>query len=517
MARYKEYSYEQGKFIPIAFDKQILPGTFEYTLSYLIDHEIDLSMFDARYRNDETGAPAYDPALLLKIVLYAYSRGITSSREMERACRENVMFMALSADTQPHFSTIADFISGMGEQIVPLFRNVVLICDELGLIGQEMFAIDGCKLPSNASKEWSGTKAELTAKKRKLEKAIRGIVARHRASDARGQDAALPAHEQQYIATLKAQVKKLKRWLDANDDKPGKSGKPKKSNLTDNESAKIKTGKGVIQGYDGVASVDAKRQVVVHAEAFGEAQEHDLLVPMVEGTQANLRAIGRVDGLSPRSKLSADSGFHNEANVRYLYEAGIDAYLPDTGFRKRDPRFAAVERFRARSKHDKQLYFGRTPKRFTSPDFHYDPKTHTCICPAGKQLYSNGRANNLGGYEALKFRGAKRDCVPCPLRAQCMRDPSKTQTRQVAIFIGRSKQAPPRYIDQMRQKIDTLEGRRHYSRRLGIVEPVFANLCSSLGLRRFSLRTRCKVDIQWKLYCTVHNLLKIHRYGPGFT
>jgi len=59
MARYKEYSYEQGKFIPIHFDKQILPGTFEYTLSYVIDDEIDLSLFDQRYKNDETGAPAY--------------------------------------------------------------------------------------------------------------------------------------------------------------------------------------------------------------------------------------------------------------------------------------------------------------------------------------------------------------------------------------------------------------------------------------------------------------------------
>jgi transposase len=82
MAKYKKYSYEQARFIPIHFDKQILPGTFEYTLSYLIDNEIDLSLFDSRYNNDETGAPAYDPSILLKIVLYAYSRGIVSSRKI---------------------------------------------------------------------------------------------------------------------------------------------------------------------------------------------------------------------------------------------------------------------------------------------------------------------------------------------------------------------------------------------------------------------------------------------------
>ena len=145
MARYKDVNYHQDKLIPISFHKQILPGTFEYTLSYLIDHELDLSVFDSRYHNDETGAPAFDPAVLLKIVIYAYSRGITSSRKIEQACRENIIFMALSADTQPHFTTIADFISQMDEQIVPLFRNVLLMCYELKMVGAEMFAIDGCK------------------------------------------------------------------------------------------------------------------------------------------------------------------------------------------------------------------------------------------------------------------------------------------------------------------------------------------------------------------------------------
>jgi transposase len=91
MARYKNYSYEQGEMIPISFREQVLPGTFEYTLSYLIDHELDLSAFDERYSNDDTGRPAYDPALLLKIVLYAYARGIVSSRQIERCCRENVI------------------------------------------------------------------------------------------------------------------------------------------------------------------------------------------------------------------------------------------------------------------------------------------------------------------------------------------------------------------------------------------------------------------------------------------
>jgi transposase len=511
MARYKDVHYDQDKFIPVSFQKQILPGTFEYTLSYLVDNELDLSVFDDRYCNDETGAPAFDPGVLLKIVIYAYSRGITSSRDIEQACRENIIFMALSADTQPHFTTIASFISTMGQQIVPLFRNVLLICDELKLIGGDMFAIDGCKLPGNASKSWSGTKAELRQKQKKLEKAARAMLKHHRETDARPENAQTQ-REVQAVHSIKAKARKIQRWLNDNADKPGKGKKPRKSNITDNESAKMKTSKGVIQGYDGVACVDAKHQIIVHGEAFGEAQEHDLLKPVMKSTEEHFQAIGHND-IFKTTKLTADSGFYNTANVTHLYQHGIDGYLPDLGFRKRDPRFAEVERYRARDKKDKRAYYGQKTRHYTSPDFHYDEATHTCVCPAGKKLYSNGRANNMGGYEALMFRGAKRDCVPCTHRDKCFKDPGKTQTRQVAIFIGRSKQAKPRYLDLMRKKIDTREGRYQYSRRMGIVEPVFGNICSALRLNRFSLRGKKKVDIQWKLYCMVHNLLKIHRYG----
>ena len=202
MPRYKPYSYAQGKFIPVMFSKQILPGTFEYTLSYLIDHELDLSIFDDRFKNDETGAPAYDPRILLKIVLYAYSRGIVASRRIEQCCCENVIFMALSADTRPHFTTIADFVSSMDKEIVHLFLQVLLVCDQQKLIGKEMFAIDGCKLPSNASKEWSGTKAAFNKKVAKLEQAIGRMLEKHREQDARETEADPNKQEEQYIEKL---------------------------------------------------------------------------------------------------------------------------------------------------------------------------------------------------------------------------------------------------------------------------------------------------------------------------
>ena len=136
MPRFKEYDYNQAVMVPVSFDRQILPGTFEHSVNYLVDEKLDLSIFESKFKNDDTGRPAYDPAILLKIVLLAYSRGVTSSRKIEALCRENVVFMAISADSRPHFTSISNFISGCPEQIAKLFQQVILICDDLGQRGQ---------------------------------------------------------------------------------------------------------------------------------------------------------------------------------------------------------------------------------------------------------------------------------------------------------------------------------------------------------------------------------------------
>lgn len=513
MARYKEYDYTQGKFIPVYFDKQILAGTFEHTLHYLIDNKIDLSIFDERYRNDETGAPAYDPAILLKIILYAYSKGITSSREIAQCCRENVIFMALSADTTPHFTTIADFISSAGHEVIRLFLQVLLYCDELGLIGREMFAIDGCKMPSNASKEWSGTKEELRRKKEKMEKAVRQIIGRHREMDKKEKGDETTKRERHYVETIEKKIKKIDEWLGENEDKPGKTGKPVKSNITDNESAKMKTSHGVIQGYNGVAVVDDKHQVIVHAEAFGAAQEHDLLKPMIEGTRENFEEIGAKD-VFKKTKLVADSGYHTEENMKMVMSEGIDAYIADTQFRKRDPRFAEVDRYKERSRKEQRQFLGITllyhPREFTITE----DKKH-CICPMGKKLYFQANVV-INGYKAMKFHGRKTECRVCTARAKCLKYPDRTEARQVSFFQGRSEKLPETFTAKMKRKIDSIKGRMTYNRRLGTAEPPFAHIRSMLRLDRFTLRGKRKVNTQWLLYCITHNLLKVHRYGEGF-
>src|SRR3954468_22571026 len=193
MARYKPYDLNQSKMIPLSYADQVVEGSFEHALNEIVEEHLDLSVFEKRYANDETGRPAYDPRILLKVVLYGYYKGMISSRALAEACRRNVVFMALSADTRPHFTTLAGFVSELDGEIVGLFRDVLLYASELGLIGKEHFAVDGCKLPSNASKRWSGTHQELEAKRRKLERVAERIVTRHLERDVleKGSQAAL--------------------------------------------------------------------------------------------------------------------------------------------------------------------------------------------------------------------------------------------------------------------------------------------------------------------------------------
>ncbi|WP_344797725.1 transposase [Litoribacillus peritrichatus] len=97
--------------VVINFEEQIQPGSFEYALHNLISHRLDLSIFHPRFKNDKNGRPAYDPVIMLKIILFAYSKGITSSREIQWSCETNIIFKALSCDTVPHFTSIASFVS----------------------------------------------------------------------------------------------------------------------------------------------------------------------------------------------------------------------------------------------------------------------------------------------------------------------------------------------------------------------------------------------------------------------
>ena len=500
MAKYKNYDYSQSLLIPVSLEDQLMPGTLEFAIHTLVERRMDMSVFDGNYQNDETGRRAYDPKILLKVVLLAYSRALLSSRQIERACCENVIFMALSCNQRPDHSTIAAFVSSMRDQILPLFCDILLVCEQENLLGGTIFALDGLKLRSNASMEWSGKISEISKKKEKIEQKVKLLMEEQITTDKDDGDAlADRLHREQQIEKLHKKADRIDKWLRKNDAKISiTTGRELQSNVTDNESAKMKTSHGTIQGYNGQALVDGKHQVVVHAEAFGNGQDNQHLAPMVDGAKENIKKIGQSGDYFENKIFTADSNYHNQNTLKKCQEEKLDAYIPDLRFRTRDARFAT----RPRSKLKKS-------EKYVLEDFRYDEVKDQYICPNGKTLKLNLKKYILDRNIYRRYLADEKDCKQCSLKSRCFYR-KNTKRRSLDVPIGADEN---NYSKAMGEKIDSDKGRKIYPQRMAIVEPVFANIRTQKRMDRFTFKGKIKVNIQWMLYCMVHNIEKIMNFG----
>ena len=197
----------------------------------------------------------------------------------------------------------------MSDTVAKLFAQVLLICDRQGLFGRQMFAIEGVQLPANASKAKSGTRADYQRQLDRMELATTQILEKHKSADGSATDDAFIKRDVQKLEHLQTETQQqLCEFL--------------AKNLEDR-----KGNKGMIQGYTGVATVDEKAQIIVDAQAHGTGSEQELLLPVI-GAVAALRNADTV--------ITADAGYHSTANLKALDEQGINAYIPDKGYRKRD-------------------------------------------------------------------------------------------------------------------------------------------------------------------------------------
>jgi hypothetical protein len=360
------------------------------------------------------------------------------------------------------------------------------------------------KLSANVSKEWSGTLEELKHKRDKLQEKLQRVMAEHKQAD-RQPELELERQKKRE-RRFQVQVERLNQFLEEQKPKLGSDGKEIQSNAVDNESVKMPTSHGVLQGYNAQALVDSKHQVILAAETFS-SQDHENIEPMLAGAKKNVAAIGKDETYFQGKQLTADSNYHSFHSLAVCREEQIDAYIPDIQFRKRDPRFAEQERFRD-GIHGRQRSDAK-PGLFTASDFSFDPNKQVYRCPQGKELTCHAR-NQVNRYRTYDiYHARKEDCVRCPLKARCLSQPTSSR-RYLSVPV---ETQPPNLIDEMKAKIDTEQGKQFYARRLGIVEPVFANICVHKHMNRFTLRTKLKVDVQWRLFAMVHNIGKIQAFG----
>jgi hypothetical protein len=325
---------------------------------------------------------------------------------------------------------------------------------------------------------------EISKKKEKIEHKVKQLLEEQITTD-KDDSSDLPdvSRREKQIEKLQKQAARIDKWLKENDAKIGAKGKELQSNVTDNESAKMKTPHGTIQGYNGQALVDKKHQVVVHAEAFGSGQDNNHLAPMVDGAKDNLEKIGQSENYFENKIFTADSNYHNQSNLNKCREEKLDAYIPDLKFRSRDCRFSTRPQNRPKQ-----------GKKFVLQDFKYDPGKDCYICPNGKILKLNVK-------KLIRDRNI--------LKSRCFYNKT-TKRKALYVPIGAEES---NFSKAMLEKIDSDKGRKIYPQRMAIVEPVFANIRAQKRMDRFTLRGKIKVNIQWMLYCMVHNIEKVVNYG----
>ncbi|MFQ3281021.1 transposase, partial [Reinekea sp.] len=322
---------------------------------------------------------------------------------------------------------------------------------------------------------------------------------------------------EQTINTLEKNFEKIDQFLKTNSPRQGqgKQKKEVKSNITDNESAKMTTSKGTIQGYNGVATVDKKHQIIIDGTAFGAGQEHHTLTPVMETVLQRYRRLGISEDIyAEQVVVTADTGFANEANMNMLHRHDINAYIPDNKFRSRDPKFADQKETYGKRKRPKSVKARAVV--FPNTEFEYDPIKRTCICPAGESLRNVPDRLFDDGLKLIGFQARLNQCRGCKLIEKCLENPKSPLDRKGHgrfVSFTEEKATGKPCTEWMKRRVDSPEGKQIYSHRMSVVEPVFGNIGTNKGLNRFSLRGQEKVDGQWKLFCMVHNIEKWFKYG----
>jgi hypothetical protein len=252
-------------------------------------------------------------------------------------------------------------------------------------------------------------------------------MALHRDQDEHG-GPGIEAQRQRRIDDLKREAQATRDFIAKSGKRLNRKGQELKTNVTDPDSAKMATSKGVIQGYAAQAAVDSKHQIIVAAEVTGSGSEQAMLLPMIDKA---------APVIEPHTLITADAGYHSDANMQALHDRGIAAMVADNGMRQRDERIDnAHHKAKDDPLHDKTA--DRPVKLFRPGDFTFNDD-RTATCPAGKTLTGNGHIFGQRDHRFERYEAAASDCTGCQLRHKCLRNPRSLRGQQVVRFEPRQR------------------------------------------------------------------------------
>ena len=305
------------------------------------------------------------------------------------------------------------------------------------------------------------------------------------------------------LADRDRQIKKLERhaarietFLNENEPRIVTTGEVK-SNITDNESAKMVTSHGTIQGYNGQALVDSKHQVILHGEAYGSGQDKDHLAPILDGAKENLKVLSQSEDYFKGKIFTAGTCYHRQTN---LIGCEQESWMPSPriGIFEKEPQIR-----------NQGTASTQTKEELCEGDFRHDQGTDRYICPREMILRLQVKRWSGRGNIYRRYVAEAADCRSCPLIGKCIRR-KNAKRKYLTVPIGAE---PTNLTKKMIEKIESERGQKIYPQRMAIVEPVFGNIRTQKRTDRFTLRGKIKVPVQWLLYCMVHNVEKIATCG----
>ena len=339
---FREWTPEQTVMFPPCAMDLIPKGHLAHFIRNVVSEQLDLSEILHSYK-EERGYPPYHPVMMTAVLLYANAVGIYSSRRMARACQERVDFMALTGMQKPDFRTISLFRLRHLEALKGLFKQVLKLCQKVGMVKLGHVAMDGTKMRANASPHKSMSYGRM----KKAEKDLKAEVDRWFAEAERidreedelyGADKSgdeLPewvADKQKRLekirqakAELEAEAKaELERGRDpvknTHKAKPtGVVSAKVQRNFTDPESRIMKSSQGFVQAYNAQAAVDVDRQVIVAQSVVNTGSDAHQMIPLLQQIRSNLRQQAK--------EISADSGYCSELNLKALAKRRIRGYI----------------------------------------------------------------------------------------------------------------------------------------------------------------------------------------------
>jgi transposase len=430
------------------------------------------------------GEAAYDVRGLVKILIYAYMRGITSSREMARQCEENMAFQFLTRGQCPDFRTIALFRRRKRHLLRWVFKKTVALARQMGMARLGLVALDSVKLPADASAGKKMTEAQLHEQLRKLDEYLSKVEGsdlkedRHYGSETRGDE--LPADvagAQQRKEKLEKALSVLKERQAAAREKP-----PKDVSVVDPEAPWVKKAGKLVRGYSGQVAADSEHKIIVGVKATAEAVDFEQLNPMLQEVQ-------KTTGQAP-DQLVADSGYYTDDAVVEAAKSKTDCFVPDS---------------KTASQLNKRKS-GEEPKTtYEVSQFTYDADKDEFTCPQGKRLRFVGNHKTHG---QLKKVYRCTDCDSCPFRTECT--DNKKGLRSVEVRPDHVQ------VRNLREKVTTESGKAIYKRRKGIIEPIFGRWQHNWGIRRLRLRGLAGFSIELHLLAIAHNLTKLYRFQQSY-